>query len=1786
MNQGYGPPPDGGDNRMEVLNMKSRNQATLNSRLRSALLLPLFALGLLANPALQAFNLNVVGPNGEAVTRYRWTLEEDRMYKVSPGVIDPTTVSVTFHPSYMPVMASGTQATIGALSLDPLKHYYISVLPEDTDIGGNRLYTNGGAQIAAGATSATAYCNRLPIPTAQITVFVFEDTQPINNAPDLPEEVGLAGFQIIIEEPGGRYGASGGQVTQDAYGNPLGTTYALDIYGNVEVNPDGTPTQILQLGTGFIYSGPDGTARIKYLSPGKYGVIVVPPAGQGWQQTSTIEGTKVNDAWVKANEPPYFQEFGPPGFHVFFGFIRPFRDSSVLNNGRTLSGRIVNLHMSRPPDYSFHNGAPYTHTTPWVGLNDFTGGIPGRGLYANPVNPDGTFSIPNVPPGSYQLVVFDDNLDLIFAFLTVNMAGANMDLGDMPCFQWFTRLHNHVFYDRNGNGFKDCVTPNCNDPLQDDVGMMDIPVNLRWRDGTVYMSMPTDTEGWSPFDEVFPFFAWLVAEVDFARFKATGVTVTVDAGGPINPADPWSFDGELNPQLQPENGNLPYRTETGPVLLQGFQGFIGQMSVIQWGKKDYGPGENGGISGIVYYASTRAEHDPRYAAADTWEPGIPRIQVTLYQDFNADQIIDDLNGDGGVTLADVDNAPLGNFPGPEDIDRNGNGLFNAGDAVNVVHTDSWDDSPPTDCVGDIFYHHGVPTDCYDGLRNFNQVRPAVFDGGYAFASYFPGGVDSGSAEVDGLPVGTYIVQTAVPPGYELVKEEDKNVDFGDSYIPAPELEPPILVGDLHLVPPYLALFPDAQIPAPFAGQMRPLGDRKWVTLNEGKNAACDFFLFTAAPIAGHIHGFILDDTQNEFDPNAPNFGEKYAPPWLPVAIKDWTGRVIGRTYSDEWGVYEALVPSTYTANRPMPSGYAPNMITVSLNDPGPILDTRPGSPTYGQMIEDPFFNRNYSQFTYTFQYMPGTTTYLDTPVIPTGAFTGANQFPLDCEFPDGTPKIYSVNGPSGGPYVVATERVITITAEGPVEVPNPEYDGPGGVQPRTILRDYGFGSTPGTVTINGVALTNVSWSAGAITGTVAPGTTTGQLVVVRGDNGMYSPIGVTLTVGGSAPIMVNPTLPPSNPLRTIQGAVDLASPNDLILVPPGLYDELVILYEPVRLQGYGAGSTRINAVKTPAEKLNTWRQRVTALVNSGAVDLLPNQPVGGGFPEPGLLNNEEGPGIIVLAKDGQFQADPHARIDGFSVFGGDTGGGVFINGYVRYLEISNCRITNNQGFWSGGIRAGFPDLTVDGPNGLEYVDCQNDNLFIHHNQISQNGGLGGVGGGISLYTGCDNYRIADNFICGNFSMGDGGGFGQQGRSHNGVITGNAFQYNQTFNQGQVVTGGGVFIGGGAPLVAGDPSPGSGNVTIHRNLFQGNLAGAGDGGAIRIARANGADVAASPNSSTPWYFVNIFNNFIENNVAGMAGGAISLQDSAKVRIIHNTITHNDSTATAGEAFTGGPNNSIPQPAGVVGRVHSPDFAAVFGGSGAVAPYRDFSNPVLANNIIWQNRSFYFSSTALPDPPYFGLLPDPATPVFWDLAVIGFAGSLDPRSCLLTNPAGYHGSNITGDPAFFTWYFNSAANYIQQQEFTNGLQVQPAFDEGGNFIDVRFGPLSPVNPVDGLLFGDPHINTGSPARGAGDGSYVPTYAELALDFDWNTRPFTNPDIGADQFVNPGAATIDLNLDGVIDATDLAILMQYLNGNISPGVAPFLAPLMWADLNGDLAVDTQDLLLLAQYLAGMGA
>ena len=50
-----------------------------------------------------------------------------------------------------------------------------------------------------------------------------------------------------------------------------------------------------------------------------------------------------------------------------------------------------------------------------------------------------------------------------------------------------------------------------------------------------------------------------------------------------------------------------------------------------------------------------------------------------------------------------------------------------------------------------------------------------------------------------LPAGKYVVEVVVPPGYELVKEEDKNILIGDNYI-APVTQQFAGLGNVFILP--------------------------------------------------------------------------------------------------------------------------------------------------------------------------------------------------------------------------------------------------------------------------------------------------------------------------------------------------------------------------------------------------------------------------------------------------------------------------------------------------------------------------------------------------------------------------------------------------------------------------------------------------------------------------------------------------------------------------------------------------------------------------------------------------------------------------------------------------------------------------------------------------------------------------------------------------------------------------------------------------------------------------
>jgi parallel beta-helix repeat protein len=1616
--------------------------------------------------SVSGLTLTVLDPADSSktpITDYRWLVEEDRTWHHEEFTPNGVSLGTNFHASYMPVVAQGCEGPncaqpvpISDVVLDPNKFYYVSVLPNDAGDAGHSI---GGAPLGKGQTSATVLVNPQPKPTAQISVLIFEDNFPTNGIND-DNEQGLGNFQLTVIDAGGRYGANGGQMSFDSFGNPLKNMLPC------------APFQP----TGVILTCADGTALIQNLAPGKYTILADPPANSGkkWVQTSTIEGTRGIDAWVKSGEPSFFQEFGPPGYHVFIGFVSP-QNMPTNNGSNVVSGTITNLHMSRPPDQTIYDSGSrdaLAFTTCWVGLSDGNG--TGRTIAIQQCQDDGGFSFSRIPNGTYQLVIWDQFLDQIIAFRTLTVPGGG-NLGTVPVFSWFSRAEHNIFIDTNLNGIWD----------EGEQPLPNAPVAMRFRDGSMYQFSTTDNNGYYSFDETFPFFNWIVAEADPGNRKTTGLNVTVDGGGAVDNG------GVLNPQVQ-SDGISNQRIQLGPVRTQGFQGFLGQTAVLNWGRVPYQPGENGGITGVISYASTRSEDDPRMAAVNTWEPNVPAVKVRLYREVKTAS--------------------------------GGNGLV----FVKETTSSSWDASLPTGCPGqdpsdpfftDILGVHGDPIDkCYDGMHVWNQVRPGVYDGRYSFTD---------------IAAGTYVVEAVLPQGYELVKEEDKNVFIGDAYIapvgvvtpvfgvvdvmpdqaivestfaPSPGIAVPPCVGDMRIVPADLSLFPTSA--APYAGATRPLCDRKEVTLTDQSQATADFHVFTSVPIAGHFTGMILDDLSQEFNPASPNFGEKFAPPFVPVSIRDYNGVEIGRVYSDQWGMFNGLLPSTFSANVPLPSGYSPAMHITCMNDPGPIPDG------HGGLMTDPQYNPMYSNFCYTMQYMPGTTTYLDTPVLPVAAFASGFN-PVDCSYPEGTPTIKQVNGDGDGPFINPTgARQLTITSLGAVAVPNPAYEGPSAVAPyneKTINRDFGFGNVPGTVKIGNVTLTISSWTSDQIVAIAPAGTSTGQLTVTRGDNGTSTVTSVTVTVENLTPVRVSQG-------QSIQAAIDNAAPESLILVGPGQYEELVVMWKPVRLQGSGAGATIINAAKYPTQKLDAWRTKVQSLFDNGTIDLLPGQNGVDGAPliGPGLFGNEEGAGITVLAKnDSPNQpAGPNSfllsdsSIDGFGVTGGDTGGGIFVNGYAHNLQIGNNKVYGNSGFYHGGIRVGDPSLeslTGNGPFRF------NSSLNIHHNTITTNGSVspGSAGGGISLCTGTDNYRVNYNFICGNFSVGHGGGIGHYGLSDGGVIANNQILFNQSFDQGTNESGGGIFIGGENPTTG--LTLGAGSVTVDSNLIQGNHAGAGHGGGIRLQQVNGADIARSRTNMQNWWQVTVTNNMIANNVAGWSGGGISLADTARSTIINNTITDNDSTSTVGVTFTAGPSVSLNQPAGVSSERHSTALAAAFTNSIVTQPYRYFSNPALNNNIIWHNRSFHYDATSgnagvvpILSQSTIGECPSGAN--YWDLGVLGDTTPapgtlrLNPSNSVLTDTTGYAASNKNFDPQLKAAYCNGPRT-LRLVDAPTTIVPLPALDEGGNWIDVRWGPLTKL--------GDYHIADTSPAAdaGAGNGS--------SHDFDGQSRPAGAAyDIGADE------------------------------------------------------------------------
>ena len=1321
---------------------------------------------------------------------YRWIIEEDRTFYIDPskttnsGTV-PLSFGTNFHTSYMPVVAQGCTGTISCedgqsvlgqaavcdlgnggcrtdasqktivlpsqVALDPTKRYYISVLPGDAGDAGHAM---GGSQIAFVNNAwqpVSIIVEPMPLPTAKLSVFVFEDDHPLNGEHDAgggidtlsPNEAGLGQFNITLFDDVGGTGDAAGQMTYDMFNMPLSNSLAgtLDPVTGIDACPiaQQASNDSAQAGiTGVIPVCPKyeadgvtlsplaGQAVIANLPPGRYGVVATPGAdrigrGEQWLQTNTLDGGKAHDAFVKVSEPSYFQEFGPAGYHVAIGFAEPNiiaarkADvcSALIAGGGTcdssITGKITGVHMSRTPDerlYSSGSRDTFSYTQCYVSL----GSPDGAEFDFVKCDDDGNFTFSGIPSGDWKITVFDQWNDQIVDGISTPVrvgTGSTLAMGDVAVHAWKQNLYTRTFFDKNGDGVSQ----------DDELGLSLVPTNIRFRDGSFSNFNSTDLQGFAGFNEIFPLFNWYVLETDSTRYKNTGVHVVNDAGGPVDgspscgitgyPACGSSTIGNLLARTKEDfplpnnlrfpgskycdtadcgagdsfNGGSTGRIDPPYVTSYGWQGFAGQNQFVEFGKKPFEAGENGGIRGHVIYASTRPFDDPALLLQLSWEPGVPHVTINLYKEGTGP------DGSKSLTLVDTttttswddwaqgfrsDNIPNMNCPGQGTSDPFFFTLYQQPSYLDLYNS-----------------QHGGPAmtplpnnsqyKCYDGMHNWAQLQPAPYDGMYQFPSIIgrnpqtgaptgtgstngtPGAIAGSNCTicvanpVDGnpmLPTGKYVVEVVVPDGYELVKEEDKNILLGDVYI-APvtqqfgglgnifivpdqaavsasynannPLNPTTdlganprhegdtgsvetfwpCVGLARTVPDFNSLFPHAGQNAPFAGATRNLCDRKEVVLDDQMTVLAKFYVFTSTHVAGHYTGIITDDFTSEFDPFSPHFGEKFSPANLPVSVKDWAGNEVSRVYSDQWGIYDGLNFSTFGVNPPDPSGYVPAMMVMCMNDRGSAV------------APDTLYQDSYSQFCYELPFMPGQTGYFDTPVIPTTAFAEGYNHP-DCNYPDATPAVSRVDGDGEGPWVSAAGHTLTITALGDQQVNNYGYSGPNistaPYNQKTVTRHYGFGATQGTgfVTIGGVNAPVTFWSDQLIRVTVPTLTSAqsscriaqrttpttvgtsarcGELSITAG-NGKRSVDAVTVTIAGKAPrhVIAN---------QSIQAAIDKAAPGDLIIVGAGTYSELLVMWKPVRLQGVGAASTIINGDPHPAGKLDPWRKRIVCLFGLG-----------------------------------------------------------------------------------------------------------------------------------------------------------------------------------------------------------------------------------------------------------------------------------------------------------------------------------------------------------------------------------------------------------------------------------------------------------------------------------------------------------------------------------------------------------------------------------------------------------
>ena len=1130
---------------------------------------------------------------------------------------------------FAPIVAQGDESNLSdgkALNDLPVGKYLISVTADNFKIDGKHFtVTDGGTQ------KVLVEMNPTPLPLTTLQIEVFNDNAPVDATYEVDAEKGLAGFTAHLSDVLGT-------VSTDYYGNALCTVYKhanANGSGPMLFDANNHPIIDTTRSTGRCTSDAAGLIKIPNMGPNRYAATVTPPApaaGQTyqWVQTTTLEGGHDHDIWSQEGatgfdtEQTKGAELVPS---VQFGFVKT--QAVAVPRKNVPTGEIKGVAVAGLPYVGGQNGQVVPETgfagakfggpikQPWIALSDLGAGD--AQVYVGRGGTDGTFDIKNLPDGTYQLSIWDDDQDYILWSFNVEVSGGGVtDVGNKMIVGWFTHVHGTVFVDTNGNGKRD----------PGEKGVPQFGLTVRERDNSLMdqatNTASTDSSGAYDIRETYPMGKWLILEAFNTRYKTTGIT----------------YQGE---------NETTATTRLGSLVDLNFLPIIGLGGQIDWGVQPYDTGTNGGIVGTVTYDTTRNELDPADAVTEPYQPGIPDVPVNLFVPQSctaapADQANQCRQGyqivplqipDPAFVPSDVNpTAPLINNPSPD------RGAFVKGPQVQKAYTsEKWD--PPRGCTAR--QYDGTPLTDQQALPEFGAaanrlcveapmmgvaVGPSdstpgaasqTVNGNYGFATskinlYAPGNAknpapnhdlplyvnlsDNGYDEED-LPAIDYIVSVDIPndpvdgrPMYKVTSEADVNVFDGDSYLPqenypptttaaandpagppdatpAPPSQPPSqqagiispCAGALHKVEVTDAAFL-AGGGSPFEGQDRPYCTDKLVTVRTGQATAPNFNLFTDVPIPTHFWGLTLNDLGLTLDKRSVNYGEAQGLPYVPVGLYDWSGRLVDTTHTDFNGLYEALEPSTDTFNCPVPAGPCPNMYRFVGNDPG-----QPGAL-------NPDYNPRFRTIATNFQGWPGLYTVTDeapTQVATTALApdtTVAN--PTVCDLGANTPQLLAVDRPYVRRNTPADTRTVTVTG-------------------------FGFGTGPGVLKLGATTVPTSSWADNKIVFTVPATTAFGAAAIgITRVDGLTSYNGLTIqvldkytaaTAGATASNPLLAEVGPGKQFATVQKALEAATPTNakkywLVVVwpntptadnPQGEYTENLIVHHQVHLQGVGPG---------------------------------------------------------------------------------------------------------------------------------------------------------------------------------------------------------------------------------------------------------------------------------------------------------------------------------------------------------------------------------------------------------------------------------------------------------------------------------------------------------------------------------------------------------------------------------------------------------------------------------------